>query len=101
MPRCAATASGAIGMCGVHRIYDFAAFCLPWVSPRFPPLLPLLPILLPLVLPLGCCILILLRSPSDQCTSERARSAKIIADETVAALATAAKVDNLDHARCW
>ena len=71
------------------------------VSPRFPPLLPLLPILLPLVLPLGCCILILLRSPSDQCTSERARSAKIIADETVAVLATAAKVDNLDHARCW
>jgi hypothetical protein len=20
-------------MCGVHRIYDFAAFCLPWSAP--------------------------------------------------------------------
>jgi hypothetical protein len=65
-------------MLGVHRIYDFAAFCLPWSAPLFLPLLPLLPILLPLILPLEPCILILLRYPSHQCTSERARTVKII-----------------------
>ncbi len=48
------------------------------VSPLFAPLCPLLPILLPLILALGSCILILLRDPSDQCTSERARSIKIM-----------------------
>src|SRR5437773_10877947 len=48
------------------------------VSLLFLPLLPLLPILLPLILALGSCILIMLRSPSHQCTSERARSIKII-----------------------
>src|SRR5215510_2182325 len=48
------------------------------VSALFLPLLPLLPILLALILPLEPCILILLRYPSDQCTSERARSIKII-----------------------
>ena len=46
-------------MSGVHRIYDFAAFCPPWSAP-FLPLLPLLPILLPLILTLESCILILL-----------------------------------------
>jgi transposase len=27
--------SACSGMCGVHRIYDFAAFCLPWSAPGF------------------------------------------------------------------
>jgi hypothetical protein len=40
--------------------------------------LPLLLIFLLLILTLGSCILILLCSPSHQCTSERARSVKII-----------------------
>jgi hypothetical protein len=48
------------------------------VSPLFLPLLPLLPTLLPLILTLSSCILILLCSPSHQCTSERARPVKII-----------------------
>jgi hypothetical protein len=48
------------------------------VSPMLAPLQPLLPILLPLILTPGSCILISLAYPSDQCTSERARSVKII-----------------------
>src|SRR5690349_11253159 len=47
-------------------------------SPLLEPLLPLFPILRLLILPPSSCILILLCSPSDQCTSERARSIKII-----------------------
>jgi hypothetical protein len=42
----------------VHRIYDFAAFCLPWSAPSFC----LRCRSLPLLLPLGSCILILLCS---------------------------------------
>jgi hypothetical protein len=44
----------------------------------FLPSLPLSPIFLLLILPSVSCILILLCSPSHQCTSERARSVKII-----------------------
>jgi len=39
-------------MSGVHRIYDFAAPCLPW-SATAPLLLPPLSILLPLIVTLG------------------------------------------------
>jgi hypothetical protein len=44
-------------------------FCSPY---------PLFLIILPPILTSGSCILILLCSPSHQCTSERARSVKII-----------------------
>jgi hypothetical protein len=65
-------------MLGVHRIYYFCRLLPPLVSPLSLPLLPPLPILLLLIWPLESCILILLCSPSHQCTSERARTVKII-----------------------
>jgi hypothetical protein len=48
------------------------------VSHCFPAFSRLLLILVLRILTLESCILILLRFPSDQCTSERARSVKII-----------------------
>jgi hypothetical protein len=59
------------GMLGIHRIYDFAVFCLPWSALCFLPLLPLPLILLLLILALESCILILLCSPSHQCTASK------------------------------
>jgi hypothetical protein len=47
------------GMFSAHRVYDFAAFCLPWSGVCSCPL-PLLPILLKPILLLSSCILILL-----------------------------------------
>jgi hypothetical protein len=51
-------------------------FCL--LTMHLPPLIAALPIFLPPILPIESRILILLCCPSDQCTSERARSVKII-----------------------
>jgi hypothetical protein len=67
-----------LAVCGVHRIYDFGAFCLPWSAPCFRLCCRCYRSCLPLISLLGSCILILLCCPSDQCTSERARSIKII-----------------------
>ena len=61
----------------VHQIYDFASFPLPWSVLCFPPAWSLFLGFLLLILSLGSRILILIACPSDQCTSERARTVKI------------------------
>src|SRR5215472_6680706 len=70
--------SGALGRVRRPPLLRLCRLLPALVSNLFPPLIPLLPILLLLILALGSRILMLLACPSHQCTSERARSVKII-----------------------
>jgi antitoxin (DNA-binding transcriptional repressor) of toxin-antitoxin stability system len=73
-----------------RRFFSYQLPCVSLVVPNFSPL----------ILFMESCLLILLRCPSHQCTSKRARSIKIIGGEGVAVTATVAKRYDLDHAWC-
>jgi AAA domain/TrwC relaxase len=84
----------------VRRSPRLRLCCNPFalVSLLLPSLLPLLSIFRLLTVTLLSRILILLAKPSDQCTSERARSVKIVGGDVVAVMATVAKGYDLDYA---